>query len=597
MTPRGFTLLKKKFIQYFFPTVFACMAVLCGSIVDGIIVGNLIGSNAMAAVALALPLPLAVQALYMLVGVGGSTLVSHIKGEATANGDGGQKPNEVFTVGVAFLVVIGLVFTALCFLLKRPILQILCSDATLYDLLDAYFTTLLYGTPFLIFVLGMVYFIRVDGFPTFSAALLLVANAVNLVMDIVNIAVFRMGIAGAAAAMNEGYLVSLVLILLFYFGSRKRGFRLAAPQSGALRYVGQICKVGSSSCVSTMLLFIKTLCINTIVLATAGAPGMTAFSVCSFCLSLLSMLDSGSSETMTPMVATLYGVKDAAGIRYIVQKSLQIVTVAGLAATALLWIFTPQVLLVFGVRDAATVAIGISAVRLYAVSLLFMGINFVIMNYMQSVSQTRVALTVSILRGAVLIIPAAWLFSAWFGTVGIWCAFIFAEVGTLACTLLVCWAIQRRSHGAYQNFLLLDREFYNAVLFDTTVLPDEASIAAAVAEVEKQCTAQCLAPQDIQYVCMFTEDICNAVAEFNGPALKDGIDVLCRIGREDAVLSFRDDGAPFDPARYNERVAQPSNMDIVQKIAASMTWTRMIGLNNTTVVLPLHPHACQEVPQ
>lgn len=49
-------LINKKFRELFFPTVLASMASQFGTIVNGIVVGNLIGTDAMTAISASLPL-------------------------------------------------------------------------------------------------------------------------------------------------------------------------------------------------------------------------------------------------------------------------------------------------------------------------------------------------------------------------------------------------------------------------------------------------------------------------------------------------------------------------------------------------------------
>ena len=63
-------LVEKKFREFFMPTVLASMAGQLGTIINGIIVGNFIGANAMAAVSACLPLNQITYAVAVLISIG-----------------------------------------------------------------------------------------------------------------------------------------------------------------------------------------------------------------------------------------------------------------------------------------------------------------------------------------------------------------------------------------------------------------------------------------------------------------------------------------------------------------------------------------------
>lgn len=66
-----------KFYAYLLPTVMMNVALSLGVIVDGIIVGNFLGTEAFSAVNICAPITFAFYAIYALFGLGGSTVVAH----------------------------------------------------------------------------------------------------------------------------------------------------------------------------------------------------------------------------------------------------------------------------------------------------------------------------------------------------------------------------------------------------------------------------------------------------------------------------------------------------------------------------------------
>lgn len=72
MLERKGIIINQQFMKFFFPTILMTMALSLSTVIDGIIVGNILGPDALAAVNLVLPITLLFNSVYVLIGVGGS---------------------------------------------------------------------------------------------------------------------------------------------------------------------------------------------------------------------------------------------------------------------------------------------------------------------------------------------------------------------------------------------------------------------------------------------------------------------------------------------------------------------------------------------
>ena len=151
MLERNNRLLSRKYKEYLFPTVISGMSILLGSIVDGIIVGQFIGPDAMAAVNVTEPAVLFFQAVFFLIGIGGSTLVAVSKGERRE-----RKANAAFTLGVLSMLAISFVTLVLGSVFIEPLVRVLCNDPKLFVPALEYLQILIFGAPFMIAVPCMV---------------------------------------------------------------------------------------------------------------------------------------------------------------------------------------------------------------------------------------------------------------------------------------------------------------------------------------------------------------------------------------------------------------------------------------------------------
>ena len=91
-------LIKRKFYNYLVPGVLMVVAMQLGNVVDGIIVGNIIGSSALAAISLSMPVLYALQLPAFILGVGGSAQASVYLGKRDI-----KKASEVFSACIRLI--------------------------------------------------------------------------------------------------------------------------------------------------------------------------------------------------------------------------------------------------------------------------------------------------------------------------------------------------------------------------------------------------------------------------------------------------------------------------------------------------------------
>ena len=83
---RNSKLINRKFIQYLIPSILMVFAMQFGSLVDGIIVGNMIGSDALSATALVVPILYVIQLPGFALGLGGSIVIANLLGKRDVKG-------------------------------------------------------------------------------------------------------------------------------------------------------------------------------------------------------------------------------------------------------------------------------------------------------------------------------------------------------------------------------------------------------------------------------------------------------------------------------------------------------------------------------
>ena len=179
-TTRNDYLVSKKFYRYLIPSFLSEMAMHMGSVVDAVIVGNLIGVDALSAVTLASPIIQVLHLPGLILGLGGSTLAAIWLGE--------RKLNDAFDMFSA-CVIAGIIFSftgvLTAFWINAPLAHLVVDDPKLVTFVEEYLFINLLGLPIMTLTFLTCEFLSVDNHPDLGAWMFSIAEAVNIVFDIV----------------------------------------------------------------------------------------------------------------------------------------------------------------------------------------------------------------------------------------------------------------------------------------------------------------------------------------------------------------------------------------------------------------------------
>lgn len=578
---RSGKLLYQKYREFFLPTILASMTSSMAIIVDSIIVGNMLGPKEMASVNLCIPIMQFIFTFAILIGMGASTLI------ATAIGQRKSKDaSKIFTTSLTMAVILGVLFTAISVPFSKNIASALTTDTELFPFVHDYLYVILCGCPFVIIIPILSYVIRTDGMAKLASAILVVANVINLILDIVFIGLCKMGIAGSALATICGFVISL-FVVIFYWRSKRRTLKLNLSLVTNIKelwlHVSQIVKVGCPGALSSTLIVVKIFCINLLVGSIAGSDGLVIFSVCFSALSFLSMFISGTAGTMMPILGILFGQKDFRGVRLIFGYTLKLALSLTVAITLLFEIFPAQIFSLFGVNTPELLAMGIPSLRLYALSLLGVTTTFTMVYYYMTVHRHKIANMLSAVEGLVVVIPMAWALSQIWGINGIWIGFILAEVVSIGILYLKTRREIRASDGKYDDMLLIEHS-EPGVLYDVSLTGSKEDAAKVSSDARKILKNNGFSDNHALQIGIVLEEMVDH-AHINNK--KVNVDVMITETPDNAVISIRDNGAWFNPLEYVEAETQNliDGITLLKKIASEIKYNRVLNLNQTLIVI------------
>ena len=584
MGARHSGLLDRKYREFFIPTILMAMTTTMSIVVDSIIVGNMLGADALAAVNLALPVMMVYTSVAVMLGFGAATIISVSFGKRQTGYAG-----EIFSSAIVGMLAISLLLVIGQSLYLESITNILTKEPSLRALVYDFLEELVYGAPLIILPLGLVYSLRADGWVKMASAMLITSNLVNLALDLLYIGPLGMGISGSSLATVSGYAVGGLFFFAYAKSSeRNLGFDMSICMHPGrlLKNLKEIAVTGAPAALSSILITIKILAINIMVQDVAGKTGVIAFSVCLSCLSFASMFISGAAQAMTPIVGVLYGEKDYQGVRFVVKRAAQVLLISGLVVVLLLELFPGTVLHLFGVRAAEVLAEGIPAVRIFAVSLIGTCFSFLAMFYYMTIGRKRISTAISIVQGVAILVPSAYVLSKIMGVSGIWVSFSLAEAGTMLMVYGCYQRMKRNTPGKYDSILLLDKGIGTGDnVFEATGTDDEESVEGIMERLSlflKEIELQETVAADIRD--SVREMLSNVVRHAYPGSRKGFVDVRINDCDGRLIVNLRDSGLQFDPQTVMpENTGNKSGLGLVKDRTNSVEYSRIIGFNNTTL--------------
>ena len=345
---RNEKLIRMKLWQYLLPSIMMTAALQMGNIVDTMLVGNILGADAMSAVKVGMTIDNIMEIPGYVLGVGGSVAVGILLGKRERD-----KANRVFSMTLTVSVLCGIVFALLS--VTSPVLaEALTGGGSLTADVRAFIFVTLLGAPVISLALQFMNYVAVDNNPSVASAYVIVSNVINLALDYLILKYTALGTAGAALSTVLGYGIAM-LVLIRYLRSPKRMLKYVFPFGRGGLASGAEFMLALSTGMPTLLYMVflttKDLGLNTMIVRMIGNDGMAVYTVCANVVLLVELLVGGIIGTIASIGGVIYGEKDYFGIRSLVKHVLIYSYAVLLVILIILWVFPQYVVALFGITE------------------------------------------------------------------------------------------------------------------------------------------------------------------------------------------------------------------------------------------------------
>ncbi len=410
----------KSFVRYLIPSMVGMLLMAINIVADGIMVGNRLGPTALAGVGIAGPVYTLFVAMSLWIGIGAATRYSAVMGA--------KKPGEarvIFSHAIvsifAFTTIIGLA----AFYFRTEIAYLLGANADTFPYVEEYLNVLLlFGFVFTV-ENTLSILVRNDGGPNLSMIALVTSAIVNIGLNYIFLFVLDLGVTGAAAATIIGAFVGLVILSTHFFrkNSNLRFVRFKFNRKLLLL----IMVIGFPSFLAEVGISVFTISHNITFEYLAGTAGVSAFTILNYVHSVMLLLFLGMGAAIQPLISYYRGAKDEVKMKKTVRMAIGTAFGAGVFFFLIGLLASGPIVSLFGDFPEEVMSLAIPGIKLFFIAYLFMGTNFVMMTYYQSIGQIRMATWITASREIVILLILLAIMPRLFGMTGVWLAIPTSE--------------------------------------------------------------------------------------------------------------------------------------------------------------------------
>lgn len=394
-----------------------------------------VSPHAIAAFTVTFPVQMFLAAIGIGTGVGAGSFAARMFGA-------GEMEKAQLTAGqiTTLSVFFGLILMAVVHLSPDGILKAFGAAGETLRLAHRYLVIVIFGAPFLMFMMMSNNLLRAEGRPNLSMYAILIFTGTGLVLDpllIFGIGPFTaLGIEGAAVTAIVGQIAACVSSLFFLLHPSSKYRMQWHHLIPKFSIIAAIYQTGFPSVLMNLAVSL-VIVIYTLILSDFGHLALAALGICFRINGLVIMVLFGIGHGVMPMVGYNYGARLYGRLIETVRVAVRYSAAFAAVCSLLIIIFADTILILF-TQDATLRHISVPALRLYVSLLVLTGPSLVWINLFIGLGKGLTSMWLLFVRDILFLIPSLYIFKGWFGLTGVWIAQPFSTA--LAFVLIYFWS-------------------------------------------------------------------------------------------------------------------------------------------------------------
>lgn len=430
----------RKLLRFTLPSIIMMIFTSIYGVVDGFFVSNFVGKTPFAAVNFIMPFLMILGAVGFMFGAGGSALISITMGEGH-----GERANRLFSLFVYVSFACGVLIAAAGILFIRPVAAFMGAEGKLLEDCVLYGRINLLALPAFMMQYEFQSFFVTAGKPQLGLVVTLAAGVTNMVLDALLVAVFPMGLVGAAAATAISQVVGGVIPLIYFCRPNSSLLRLTRTKFYGSSLL-KACVNGSSELMSNISMSLVGMLYNVQLMKYAGEDGVAAYGVLMYVNMIFLAVFIGYSVGTAPVIGYHYGAGNHGELKNLLKKGLLIIGICSIGMLLAAELLARPLARIFVGYDAGLQALTLRGFVIYSFSFLFAGFAIYGSSFFTALNNGLISAAISFLRTFVFQVAAVIIFPLIWDMDGIWMSIVVAELMAAGVTVLFLAGKRKKYH-------------------------------------------------------------------------------------------------------------------------------------------------------
>lgn len=410
----------KSMLLSLLPAQILAVAVLnINSLLNSILIGNLMGANCLAVFGFMVPL----NCLLNMIGGGIASGAQILCGRYI--GSGNQKGmRRTYAAVFVLCVCFGLLLTAVYQLFPVQIASLLGASGETLKITSDYLRGYGLGIVFMMLSSSMIPFLQLNNASGTMYASIGTLTVSNVALNLLSILVLKGDMYTVGLSSAAAYLLSNLVVAGYYF-SRKCPIRFTLKDF-SLTSVKNIFRMGMPSITKPFFLVFRNLVFNNAAVRVGGTAAVTAMAIYGNVGLIVDAFSDGISNSINMISSIFYGERDKESLREVSPLGLKIGFVIQYSIYAIVFILARPLARLFGAKDAL-VPYAATAIRLGFLYIVSNIVTDAIYNVYKGIGRTAMINLYNLVNFFVIPIPVCLLLTRLFGINGVWISYAVPE--------------------------------------------------------------------------------------------------------------------------------------------------------------------------
>ena len=556
------------------PCMLSILSANINVIVDGILVGQKLGGNALAAINLCMPLNLLLCVIGSFISAGTAINSSKAIGQNQPS-----KSNEYYKLGVTMSAVVSILFTVGGIVFLNSICLFLCSDIEVLFYVHSYSLITIIGAIFRISIYIPFWYLRIDGQNKEISRIMMVLTFGNILLDILFVYIMNMGVFGAGLA-NVIATALAMLLGFYYLRNNKSDFQFNFKINISQISIKSIVADGLPSSLNNLCSTIRMLTINIILLSLGGASLVAIFTAVNGIFSIGECIILGIPQASNAMLGVYTGERDYNSSKLIIKTEMYMGAICSAIFFALCLLISPYVNNLYGISDSIS-----TPVLLMAISIFPGLICNILSSYYNITGKNVLSSFIIVIRLIVLTYISINL--AILININIFSFMLITELLTLL-VIYIITLLYYLNNKAVDRFLLckMNNELSGKVI-NFSVENAKQSICDASEKIADFCNNNGLESKDTMKIQLAIEEALVLVSDLNNNEHVElnGFDIRVFLYDDLSGIRIRYDGLDFNPFAGNMDTSDYMGIKMISDLLETVAYRRTFGVNTMILLL------------